>query len=480
MESLARRTHVVLTAAALVALALVVLGLSGAVFPGPSAGPSEATEEPPAAELPMLELKITGPERASVGSKVTFELVVTNVGKKAAKDLLVIDRFDPGLEHAAAASPIEHDLAELAPGKAQRLSLTLRVAQPGLLAHAAEVTSGGRLVVSARASVRAVAPAGAPSEGSPATTPAGGKSAIAGPAAKPKPQIEPGAEAKAEPKPAPGSVFPEIPFRKTSPEEEEQEKIPELGPPLVDQPENLKRLHPQYPVWIDRRQNRVVVMGGVCLRQAPLELFACIRGSKEHESIVTIPTKASFVHAALLAVGAEPGAPAQFQPTYVPASGTEIEVTLAWKDGKGERKTARAQEWIRDVKTRKAMEHPWVFAGSGFFTNPVTKQIAYRADLAGDLICVSNFPDAMLDLPIPSSAANAELLFEAFTERIPPVGTPVTVILTPKPKKPAEPDAKSAKPEPKPTSSSKAVRPAERAVLPPKKAPAANTPAKQQ
>ena len=49
----------------------------------------------------------------------------------------------------------------------------------------------------------------------------------------------------------------------------------------------------------------------------------------------------------------------------------------------------------------------------------------------GDVICVSNFEDAMLDLPINSSKNNDELAFEAFTERIPPIGTPVTVILEP-------------------------------------------------
>ena len=35
-------------------------------------------------------------------------------------------------------------------------------------------------------------------------------------------------------------------------------------------------------------------------------------------------------------------------------------------------------------------------------------------------------------VPIRSSDSNAVLLFEAFTERIPPLGTPVTLILTPK------------------------------------------------
>jgi len=38
----------------------------------------------------------------------------------------------------------------------------------------------------------------------------------------------------------------------------------------------------------------------------------------------------------------------------------------------------------------------------------------------------------MLDLPIESSQANNALMFKAYTERIPPLGTPVTVLLRPK------------------------------------------------
>jgi hypothetical protein len=49
----------------------------------------------------------------------------------------------------------------------------------------------------------------------------------------------------------------------------------------------------------------------------------------------------------------------------------------------------------------------------------------------GDVICVANFESAMMDLPIASSADNDALDFEAFTERIPPEGTSVVVILEP-------------------------------------------------
>ena len=49
----------------------------------------------------------------------------------------------------------------------------------------------------------------------------------------------------------------------------------------------------------------------------------------------------------------------------------------------------------------------------------------------GDVICVSNFESAMLDVPFNSSKENTLLQFEANTERIPAVDTPVLVILEP-------------------------------------------------
>jgi hypothetical protein len=103
-----------------------------------------------------------------------------------------------------------------------------------------------------------------------------------------------------------------------------------------------------------------------------------------------------------------------------------------WKDAHGKRQTARAQDWVRNSKTGKAMQYPWVFGGSRFQKNEVTGETYYQADADGDLICVSNFPGAMLDLPIQSTSSDTELLFEGFAEHIPPRGTPVTLILTPK------------------------------------------------
>jgi hypothetical protein len=196
-------------------------------------------------------------------------------------------------------------------------------------------------------------------------------------------------------------------------------------------PPGLVRLSEEGGAWFDPARKLVVVDGTVCLREGQLELFACPRGTKEHESVVSVAAKPFNVHAGLLRIGAQTGNPASYDPTYVSATGTPIDVWILWKDKQGNKRTARAQEWIKNTRTGKQMEHPWVFAGSSFWTDEETGQRYYNAD-GGDFICVSNFPTAMLDVPVESSQANAELLFEAFTERIPARGTHVRLLLIPR------------------------------------------------
>jgi len=78
----------------------------------------------------------------------------------------------------------------------------------------------------------------------------------------------------------------------------------------------------------------------------------------------------------------------------------------------------------------REMKASWVFAGSHFYVDEKTGEKFYQAE-SGDLICVANFATATLDLSASSSAANDDLMFEAYAERIPPLGTKVTVELIP-------------------------------------------------
>ena len=64
-----------------------------------------------------------------------------------------------------------------------------------------------------------------------------------------------------------------------------------------------------------------------------------------------------------------------------------------------------------------------------FWRDPADGRDHYQAD-GGDLVCVSNFPEAMLDIPIESGQGNGELMYEAFEGRVPPAGTSVEMVLS--------------------------------------------------
>jgi hypothetical protein len=183
---------------------------------------------------------------------------------------------------------------------------------------------------------------------------------------------------------------------------------------------------------------RVLFAAEVCLSKGPLEVFCTKKGTKEHESIVRIDFDARFLHAALLATGAKVGKPVQWvdpkteKADYKPASGQVINVDVHYTL-KGKTHTHAAQEWIKDGKGKTAMKHQWVFAGSRSVKNPEKPEAPeYYMANNGEVISISNFVDAMLDLPVEISSSNDDLFFMVNEEKVPPLLSKVWVILTPK------------------------------------------------
>jgi hypothetical protein len=178
---------------------------------------------------------------------------------------------------------------------------------------------------------------------------------------------------------------------------------------------------------------RVLIQSTVCLREGGLEQLLTTDGKrgKKHEAILAAYIDAEALHAALLVCKAKVGHPVRFQPNFEPPAGTVIRVTLEYKD-KDKVVRIPAQQWIRSTKTKKDLDLDWVFAGSVLFPDPIdkTKKPFYGANY-GDVICVSNFETALLDLPVEAPRIAADGSYEAHTERIPDLGTPVLIILEP-------------------------------------------------
>lgn len=264
----------------------------------------------------------------------------------------------------------------------------------------------------------------------------------------------------------------------------------------VGKSSKLAPLNKQETVLLDADGKRLILKSEVVLTEGLLELLACLKQTKEHEAILSVPCKAREVHAGLLALGAESGTPVQFTPDFKPPTGQKIEIFLTWTDEHGKRHRDPAQSWVRhatrryfieplaklpngvefpkdknlkydekrgellwygsmtederdlyfslsrDKAYRKAVQSlfdqtqlreldaSFVFPGSSFYTDERTNQEYYQAE-AGDLISVANFASSVIDISAESSNTNEGLLFEAYTERIPPVGTKVEIELAP-------------------------------------------------
>lgn len=121
--------------------------------------------------VPSLDVTINGPPQVRVGDQVVFDITIANRGDVLATDLVLVNRFDPGLQHEIATSPIERDLENLEPGQARRVQIAFTATQPGEQCSVAEVVANGGVATTARACVSVEAAAAPPATAPPATIP---------------------------------------------------------------------------------------------------------------------------------------------------------------------------------------------------------------------------------------------------------------------------------------------------------------------
>lgn len=220
-------------------------------------------------------------------------------------------------------------------------------------------------------------------------------------------------------------------------------------------------------VRINLEERSVDVVSEVCLDEGMLELVACTKDSKEHESIVVIQARPMHIHTALLLLGAKPGNPAMFKLVEegtderlvnIPPKGGPVQVSLAWKkDENTEKLTERPiSDFIvradpaglerkkASAKERRFPTSTFLFAGSQLVNNKEGPR-TYLCDRSGNVISLATFGDELLCLPEVHSHQNGALVWQIDKTHLPKVGTEVTLRLRPKLNR----DAKEA-PQPRP------------------------------
>ena len=185
----------------------------------------------------------------------------------------------------------------------------------------------------------------------------------------------------------------------------------------------------------------------VCLHEGFLELVACTKDSKEHESIVAIAARPMHIHTAMLLMGAKPGNPAMRKALdaegvrWVPVdpAGDEVRISLVFADAKGKQGEHAISKFISLVQTdevegslakKKGEVFPvsFLFAGSHLVEDgPGPKK--YVCEHSGNVISISTFGDEFLCLPGIHGHQNGGLNWQVNPKGLPAIGEPIILRL---------------------------------------------------
>jgi hypothetical protein len=202
-------------------------------------------------------------------------------------------------------------------------------------------------------------------------------------------------------------------------------------------------------VRVERASRTVEFEALAVLDTGFLEQFVCTEGTREHESLFVFEGRASSVHAALLAAGFANGAPGRWVEVDEgatattentrfrgePPTGSALRLAVRLPDG-----TERPLEWfirpapIGEAAARSAeIRWEFVFAGSRFRVDRRTGAERYLADGSGSLVGLVTFGDETIAPRevIPDQASVESPMWEVWTERMPPLGSRVTLVVRP-------------------------------------------------
>lgn len=283
-------------------------------------------------------------------------------------------------------------------------------------------------------------------------------SCVSQPGAHNAPPPTPGAQAP-PPAPQPAQEHPPQPAEQPPPQAAEPvgpapapPPPAQVPPPSPVQPDSTPS-RPPAPRWVEvspglrvcRELRTLEVDGTVPIDvhgKAPrvfLEVLVCSRDTREHEALVVTDVKPSSVHAALLMLGLQPGAPGSWQfehatLTSTPPTGPAVNVRV--KHGSGEASiTEPIESWVANLRGGQALadrdpaQH-MVFAGSRFVNRDGID--TYAADADGTLVGLTAFGSetvAWTAMYHPDSAFE-QPQWIADPAKVPAFGTKVTVLIS--------------------------------------------------
>jgi hypothetical protein len=207
---------------------------------------------------------------------------------------------------------------------------------------------------------------------------------------------------------------------------------PSAAPPAEKIGEHRYRIG---QVTVDTAARTAQLPCRVNMQKGMIEYLAVASEGKLHESALRVDAEPLHLHLALLLLGLEPGPRPRYQgdPTLpVPAAPPDgssssqsswVEARVEWRQG-GRERSARLEEWAWDIPARRPMAPvAWLFTGaSPPRPGPVLTE-------QRSIVATYRDPDAVLNNPLPTGGDDT--VYKVNERVVPPVGTPVTLVLRP-------------------------------------------------
>ncbi|MCX7823990.1 MAG: YdjY domain-containing protein [Verrucomicrobiae bacterium] len=174
---------------------------------------------------------------------------------------------------------------------------------------------------------------------------------------------------------------------------------------------------------LDPVKREIVMPGEIATWERNIEVLIASPRGRSYESLLVAPVRPFHFQVALLALGLNPGKPAEAVGSGKPPSGDPMIVFVDYEDPKtGQKKRVRAEALLFDEQTKKPMkQHYWVFVGSRIFEG------RFMGDVLGDLITTMHHPDTIVDNSL--SEGTNEYIYNVNDKVCPKPGTKVTITI---------------------------------------------------
>jgi hypothetical protein len=176
-------------------------------------------------------------------------------------------------------------------------------------------------------------------------------------------------------------------------------------------------------VDLDLNKKIVTIYGKINMQAGLIELLACTKIGKVHESVLVLDVEPIHMQTALILLGLEFVGGLRYQGDPLTPKGDRVQIWVEWNSGDKVIRH-RAEDLVYNRVKQASMEHTsWVFSGSR------ARNGVFMAQSTGTLIVTYHDPDAILDNPLPDGGDDTVYIVNS--QVVPPKGTEIKMTLMP-------------------------------------------------